>query len=235
MARILDPRLAAAAAFVRSGAAVADIGTDHAHLPLYLLETGRARFAVVSDIRPGPLERAKHNAASAGMTDRMRFVLADGLEGLEPEREGVTELMICGMGGELIARIVGASAYAKRQGVRLILGPMSSPEELRRFLAENGFRILDERLAESAGKRYAVLLAEYDGQLRSFTPGEYLLGQKNIEENGPLFRAFAGEWLERVNVRIAGRRTGGLPTAEDEALRDEIAALLRRGEDEVSV
>ena len=234
MARLLDPRLMSAADLVRSGSVAADIGTDHAHLPLYLLETGRARFAVVSDIRPGPLERARHNAAAAGMTDRMRFVLTDGLRGLEPEREGVTDILICGMGGELIARIIDGSDYPKRPGVRLILGPMSSPEELRRYLAENGFRILAERLSEAAGKRYATLLAEYDGQRRTFTPAELLLGPYNIEENGPLFRSFAGEWLDRVSVRIAGRRRGGLPTGEDEALRDEIAELLRRGEDEVN-
>lgn len=226
MPRPLDPRLAAAASFVRPGSAVADIGTDHAYLPLYLLENGTARFAVVSDINRGPLERAEKNAARAGMTGKMRFVLTDGLEGLEPEREGIDEIMICGMGGELIARIVDGSDYPKKPGVRLILGPMSSPEELRKYLADAGFRILSEKLAESAGKRYATILAEYDGVRRTFTPCELLLGRANIKENAPLFRAFAVDWLERLNVKIDGRRRGGLDTSGDEALRDEIRALL---------
>ncbi len=226
--RPLDPRLGAAAGFVRENAVVADIGTDHAYLPLFLLETGRARFAVVSDVNRGPLERARKNAAAAGMLEKMRFVLTDGLTELKPEREGVTDILICGMGGELIARIVSGSDYVKRPGVRLILGPMSSPEELRLWLAENGFRIDAESLAESAGKRYATILAEYDGKKRRFTPAELLLGKHNIEEYGPLFREFAGEWLDRVCTRIAGRKRGGLPTAEDEALRDEIAEILER-------
>jgi tRNA (adenine22-N1)-methyltransferase len=162
------------------------------------------------------------------MTSRMRFVLADGLEGVEPEREGADHILICGMGGELIARILCGSDYVKTPGVRLILGPMSSPEELRLWLAENGFRIDAESLAESAGKRYATILAEYDGKKRRFTPAELLLGKHNIEEYGPLFREFAGEWLDRVCTRIAGRKRGGLPTAEDEALRDEIAEILER-------
>ena len=225
MTRPLDPRLAAAASFVNPGAVVADIGTDHAYLPLFLLENGIARFAVASDINRGPLERAKENAEKAGMTSRMRFVLTDGLTGLEPERDGVDHILICGMGGELIARILGESAYTRRPGVRLILGPMSSPEELRLWLAENGFRIAEEKLAESAGKRYAVLLAEYDGVRRSFTPCELLLGRANIENNEPLFRDYARDWLNRINMRIEGRRRGGLPTEEDEALRDEILAL----------
>ena len=225
MTRPLDPRLAAAASFVKPGAVVADVGTDHAYLPLFLLENGIARFAVASDINRGPLERAKRNAARAGMTSRMRFVLADGLEGLEPERDGVDHILICGMGGELIARILDGSDYVKTPGVRLILGPMSSPEELRLYLAENGFRIDTEKLAESAGKRYAVILAEYDGVRRSFTPCELLLGRANMENNEPLFPEFAREWLNRVNTRIGGRRRGGLPTEADEALRDAILAL----------
>ena len=231
MTKPLDPRLAAAAAFVKPGAVVADVGTDHAYLPLFLLENGIALFAVASDINRGPLERAKENAEKTGMTSRMRFVLADGLRGLEPERDGVDHILICGMGGELIARILGESAYTRRPGVRLILGPMSSPEELRLWLAENGFRIAEEKLAKSAGKRYAVLLAEYDGVRRTFTPCELLLGRANIENNEPLFRDFAREWLCRINTRIEGRRRGGLPTGEDEALRDEILALPCMGED----
>ena len=225
MTKPLDPRLAAAASFVRQGAAVADIGTDHAYLPLYLLERGIARFAVVSDINRGPLERARKNASQAGLSSRMRFVLTDGLTGLEPERDGVDDILICGMGGELIARIIGGSEYPKKPGVRLILGPMSSPEELRGFLADSGFRIVSEKLAESGGKRYPTILAEYDGIKRTFTPCELLLGPANIEENGPLFRAFAREWLDRISVKIEGRRRGGLPTAEDEALRDSILSL----------
>ena len=225
MTKPLDPRLAAAAAFVTPGAVVADVGTDHAYLPLFLLENGTARFAVASDINRGPLERAKRNAALSGMTDRMRFVLADGLTGLDPERDGVDHILICGMGGELIARILDGSDYVRKPGVRLILGPMSSPEELRLYLAENGFRIRAEKLAESAGKRYAVILAEYDGIRRTFTPCELLLGRANIENNEPLFRDFAREWLNRVNTRIEGRRRGGLPTEEDEAIRNGILSL----------
>ena len=204
----LDPRLEAAASFVRRGSVLADVGTDHAYLPVHLLTEGIARFALAADVNRGPLGRA------------------DGLVGAEPERDGVTDIAVCGMGGELIARIVGASDYTKKPGVRLILQPMSSPAELRTFLAENGYRILDERLAESAGKIYACLLAEYDGEARAFTPAELLLGRANIEKMEPLFPAFARVWLNRLSVEIEGRRRGDLDTREAEALRDEIGRIL---------
>ncbi len=222
----LDPRLEAAASFVRRGSVLADVGTDHAYLPVHLLTEGIARFALAADVNRGPLGRAKANAKKYGVADRMRFALADGLVGAEPERDGVTDIAVCGMGGELIARIVGASDYTKKPGVRLILQPMSSPAELRTFLAENGYRILDERLAESAGKIYACLLAEYDGEARAFTPAELLLGRANIEKMEPLFPAFARVWLNRLSVEIEGRRRGDLDTREAEALRDEIGRIL---------
>ena len=222
----LDARLAAAASFVREGAVAADIGTDHALLPLFLLAEGRILFAVASDIHRGPLERAKRNAAAAGLSDRMRFVLADGLKGLEPEKDGVTDILVCGMGGELIARIVGESEYVRDPGIRLILCPMSQPDKLREFLAGAGFAVLDEKLAEAAGKRYAVLCAEYDGQIRGLTPAERLLGRANIEKNDPLFLPFASEWLARTERKIEGRITGGLDASDEIRLRDEIRAIL---------
>ena len=228
MTQLLDPRLAAAASYVRPGSVLADVGTDHAYLPVSLLLEDVIRFAVVSDINEGPLERARLNAAKYGVTDRMRFVLTDGLEGLEPERDGVDDIAICGMGGELIARIVGGSDYTRKPGVRLILQPMSSPEELRSFLAESGYAILDERLCRAAGKIYACLSVEYDGIRREYTPAELLLGQANIEKRESLFGEFAETWLRRLDTQIAGRLKGNLSVEREEALREEILSILKK-------
>ena len=118
---------------------------------------------VTSDINRAPLERAKKNAAAAGFSDRMDFVLCDGLSGLEPEKRGITDILVCGMGGELIARIVGESEYTRRPGVRLILCPMSQPDKLRAYLAESGFEILDEKLAEAAGEEKTPVSAKSAG------------------------------------------------------------------------
>ena len=107
----LNPRLSCAAGFVRQGAVFADIGTDHAYLPLFLLEEGIIERAVCSDINEGPLESARRNAAERGLSDRCAFLLADGA--CEALALGATDVAICGMGGELIADIVKRSARSK--------------------------------------------------------------------------------------------------------------------------
>lgn len=223
---IPDGRLGRAADFVREGAVVADIGTDHAYLPIYLLIQGKIKFAVASDINRGPLDSARRNAERYGLTDKMRFTLANGLDGLPLEEDGVTDIVICGMGGELIAQIISASEYTKKAGVHLILQPMSYPERLREYLAKNGYRIIDEGLCEAAGKRYTCILAEYDGVERDFTQTEYLLGERNIKNAEPLFACYAGGVAKKLREKIRGMETGGLDTAELKTCLSEINKLI---------
>ncbi len=218
----LDPRLACAASMVRQGAVVADIGTDHAYLPVYLIKNGIVGFAIASDINRGPLERARQSAARYGVEENIRFELADGLEGVNPEREGVTDIVICGMGGELIARIIHDSEYTRREGIQLILQPMSSAYELREYMAAAGFDILDERLSRAAGKIYTCILARYDGKKRKFSPTELLLGKRNIEKRELLFDDFAMRHKVGLEKRIAGLTMGGLDTSFE---REQVAAI----------
>ncbi len=222
----LDGRLNCAAAFVRQNSVIADIGTDHAYLPVYLLKNGIVKFAVASDINRGPLERAVANAGKYGVTDKMRFVLTDGLEGLEPESDGVTDIIICGMGGELIADIISASEYTKKSGIRLILQPMSYPERLRMFLAGAGYRIVDEKLCEAVGKLYTCILAEYDGVRRNYSKAEYLLGERNILNGGTIFIKYANQHAVRLEEKIAGMKKGGLDVTEFEECLAEIQKII---------
>ena len=124
-------RLLAAAGYARQGKFIADVGTDHAYLPVYLAEAGVSAGAVATDINRGPLERAAANVAAAGLSDKITLRLADGLDGVEafcPE-----DIFILGMGGELIARILGNSDSIKNENIRLILQPMTRQAALRRF------------------------------------------------------------------------------------------------------
>lgn len=165
----LDARLQAAADAAGRCALFADIGSDHAKLALYLLETGAAARAVCADIHAAPLARGQQAAARAGLAHRAAFVLSDGLDAL-PERPDVAA--VCGMGGELIADIV-ARALRRFPGgppVRFVLQPMTAVSELRRYLWENGFTIADERYAVAAGKPYVILTAVYGASSPSCPP-----------------------------------------------------------------
>lgn len=165
----LDARLQAAADAAGRCALFADIGSDHAKLALYLLETGAAARAVCADIHAAPLARGQQAAARAGLAHRAAFVLSDGLDAL-PERPDVAA--VCGMGGELIADIV-ARAQRRFPGgppVRFVLQPMTAVSELRRYLWESGFTIADERYAVAAGKPYVILTTVYGASSLSFPP-----------------------------------------------------------------
>ena len=160
----ISPRLLSAADFVRQDAILADIGTDHAYLPLFLLSEGRISRAFCSDINEGPLASARANAESAGLLDRVEFILADGADALLGR--GVTDYAICGMGGELIADIIDRAPEMKDPAVRLILQPMTRRGSLASYLYKNGFEILSEAYSQDAGKYYVTLLVGYSGECR---------------------------------------------------------------------
>ncbi len=213
----LDGRLTCAASFVRPGAVVCDVGTDHAYILVNLLQRGIATYAVASDINEGPLDRARMSAAKFGVTDRIRFVLADGLDGVHPEADGVNDIIVCGMGGELIARIVDEAAYTRTPDVRLILQPMTCAVELRQYLWDNGFDILEERLCEAAGKIYTCIHAAFDGQKRPYTPADLLLGRYHITHRGQYFDEYAAIVVRRLKTQINGMKKGDLDTTAVEA------------------
>ncbi len=152
-------RLSAAAGFIRQGAVFADIGTDHALLPIWAVTNGIAVRAVASDVNEGPLWRARENAARYGVGDRVQCVLANGFDSMESY--GITDAAICGMGGELIADIVKRAAFIKSDGFRLIVQPMTMPDAARRGLWHTGFDITDELTVCEGDKFYTVICANY--------------------------------------------------------------------------
>ncbi len=175
----LDDRLTAAADFVRSGVRIADIGSDHAYLPIYLVQIGRCHSAVATDIRKGPLRAAEEHVAKFKLDGWISLFQADGLHGIE--RFTPDDILLCGMGGELIAEILKRSSYIRCAEIHLIMQPMTMQSYLRKWLAAEGFRIHKEKLAAANGKIYPVLLASYDGIKRTFTEAEYLLGAYLIQ------------------------------------------------------
>ena len=144
----LTPRLRSVAELVPRGARFADVGTDHAYLPVWLLQQGRITGAVASDLRPGPLERARGTAEKYGLTGRMDFRLCDGLSGIQPDE--VNTIAIAGMGGETIAAILAAAPWTWERECLLLLQPMSAQPFLRRWLQAHGYTIRRELLSRES-------------------------------------------------------------------------------------
>lgn len=204
----LNARLLSAAELVRQGAVFADIGTDHAYLPLFLLDGGKISRAVCADINEGPLNSARANAAAAGLTENIEFVLTDGAAVLSGK--GITDYAICGMGGELIADIIDRAPHLRDIGVNLILQPMSRQEKLRSYLASSGFAINCESYSLDAGKYYVCMRASYVGAAQQLSELETITGPHTAEFRGREYRlSYLNAKLNSLERAYAGRRAAG--------------------------
>lgn len=191
----LSPRLDAVAQAVPPGACVIDVGTDHARLPVWLVQMGRVSRVIAVDLRPGPLEGAAALIAQTGTENRITLRLTDGLSGLGPD-DGDT-IVIAGMGGENMISILSAAPWTK-QGTFLILEPQSKQAELRKFLAENGYTVISERLVKDGGRVYPILTAR-GGVSPVYSPAELHTGLYRQISGDPLFE----EHLARLTARAA--------------------------------
>ena len=152
----LGPRLGLCASFVRPGCRLADIGADHAHLSVWLACRGAVRSAIAADVREGPLSAARRTIARCGVESLVSARLSDGLRAIRPEE--ADDIVIAGMGGELIARIVGEAPWLRTPDRHLILQPMASAEDLRRFLPRAGFAVSREEAVREDDRVYSALL-----------------------------------------------------------------------------
>ncbi len=221
----LDKRLLSCADYVRAGAVFADIGTDHGYLPIFLLKAGKIERAVLSDINEGPLGSARRNAEDAGVTDRCTFVLTDGARALS--HMGITDYVIAGMGGELIASIIEHAPALYDKNVRLILQPMTRQAALRKFLALNGFAVIDECYSASQGKHYVTIAAEYTGEKREISDIDAELGI-DITHTHDRADFFAYFELKLLSLRRAliGKEQGMADASFERELMDAIKKRL---------
>lgn len=198
----LAPRLELLASLVPKGSFVCDVGSDHAHLPIALIERGTAAGAVASDLRKGPCRRALENISLYGLEDRISVVCTDGLSGIDSFSP--TCIVIAGMGAELMSRILDESAIPKNRNVTLVLQPMKYAERLRAYLCSSGFEITGEYLVRD-GHLYQALTAEYTGVPSSLSEAELYLGRRDVRRSPELFPLFAEKQCARLKRIIASK------------------------------
>lgn len=222
----ISKRLCTVASYVRSGAVVADIGTDHAYLPIYLALENRIARGIASDINEGPISKARENIHKYGLDNVIDTCIANGLNNIESYAP--TDILICGMGGELIAQIIEKSSYVKKQGVRLILQPMTMIRELREYL-QNGFFTIAESVVCEDNKLYQIICVEYDGIIRKYSDAELELGIKNIENGGDMFDKLLHSLIAKKQKKLNGMKLGGHDTTEIEKEINELN-MFKRGD-----
>lgn len=196
----LEPRLSLCASLVRNGTRLADVGTDHAYLPIWLIRQGVVEQAAAGDIRPGPLEAARRNAEKYGVGDKLSLRLSDGLKGFSPEE--AQDVVIAGMGGELILRIVEETSWLKTGDIQLILQPMSSVPELRTGLRDLGFQVTREEAVLEGGRVYSAFSAVYIGVSPEIGPLYPVMGM--LKPGSPAVERYAEKVLRELSNQLEG-------------------------------
>jgi len=174
-----DGRLLTVSQMIRRGDRMADIGTDHAYLALYMIENGIVPSVIASDINDGPLENAARTIAAAGNPAGITLRKSDGLKAYN-ENE-VDTVVIAGMGGDVIIKIISNAGWLKNGHTELVLQPMTSAEDLREYLSSNGFEILREKATKAAGRIYTVIKAVYTGKIQPLDRCFLLIGKLDCE------------------------------------------------------
>ena len=177
----LSRRFHAVAGKVTRGNRLADIGTDHGYIPIYLVSEGICPSAIAMDVNQGPLDRADAHIREYGLSDKIGTRLSNGLERLEASE--ADSIVIAGMGGALMTDILNGGMHVIESGKELILQPQSEIFKVRHFLHDNGYRIVDEQILKEEGKYYFIIKAvpgqqKYDEEFL-YEYGECLLKEKD--------------------------------------------------------
>lgn len=212
----LQPRLRAIADLVPDGARLVDVGTDHGFIPVDLLLAERICCAIASDIGAAPLDHARRTAEQYDVTEGIEFRLCDGLRDVSADE--VDCIVIAGMGGDNIASILEAAPWTK-EGKFLLLQPMSKAEVLRRWLSENGYQTVAERLVADKGVIYPILSVR-GGEMQSVDEAQFWGGF--LLDGDPLQERYLDERILRLR-----RAAAGLEKAKDPAVQQRRGELCR--------
>lgn len=199
----LSPRLQVIADFVPEGAVVADIGTDHGYIPVYLASNKIASRIIATDINIGPLENAKSYIDKKNYREVIETRLGNGLKCLLPNE--VNTIIIAGMGGLLIIEILENSKDITETAKYFILQPMVASEELRKYLYNNKYTIVDERIAKEGSKLYEIMLVTH-GNEKINKDIYYEIGKKLVENKDKHLREFIENKIKKTEKVLTNLR-----------------------------
>lgn len=219
----LKNRLYTVSTLVPRGARVADIGTDHGHLPIYLIQQGISPFCLACDIKEKPLQSAKENIEKVGLQN-IETRLGPGLLPVLPDE--VDCITVAGMGGEVIASILEDSPWVRNERYTLILQPMTSADALRRYLCEKGFSIEKEIACEENRKVYTVMLVRFSGEC--FRPSEVFCRIGRLSPDTPAAAKYIEKQIRIAEELTADRRSAGLDTEGYDDILAELLEILKK-------
>lgn len=204
----MNNRLKAILSMVEDGVGVIDVGTDHGFIPIALAENNYKGNIYASDINREPLQTAINNAKEAGISDSINFLLCDGLEKCPPEK--VDTIVIAGMGGDMICRILDYAEWTMDQRYKLILQPMTKQEVVRYWLSNNGFITESEELPVEGDTIYQIIAARFDG-FTKYNDAELFAGKYTLTESKETYVYQLDKLIERFENVIKGLRSSEQP------------------------
>lgn len=190
----LSQRLSSVASMVTAGNCLADVGTDHGYVPIYLYERNIIPRAIAMDVNQGPLERAKLHIEESGMGEVIETRLSDGFSALKPGE--VDAALIAGMGGPLMIRILSTCPEVTASLKELILQPQSEIENVRRWLYEQGYEITKEHMVLEEGKYYPMFRAVKNPDAEKLSDLEYQFGRVEVLEERSVLKSYLVRELE---------------------------------------
>lgn len=214
-----DRRLSAVASLVRPGSVLADVGTDHAYLPAFLVQTGVCPRAVAADLRPGPLQNAEKTIAALGLEEKISTRLSDGLDAFGPD--DFDDVVLAGMGGLLITQLLARTPWLKDKSKRIIAQPMRHPWAVRSFFYENGFEIRKETCVSDGAHCYCVMAAEYTGACAAVSPAKPYVGTLGTA-SGEEARLFLRQQRRQLQTRYDALKAADADSGE----ANELAVIL---------
>ncbi|UBK68228.1 tRNA (adenine(22)-N(1))-methyltransferase TrmK [Clostridium perfringens] len=200
----LSKRLKRIAEHVDKCESVADIGTDHGYIPIYLVKEGICKKAIASDINKGPIEKAKVNVAFEGVSNKVKCLLGPGLNPLKVGE--VNGVILAGMGGNLTRDILLADMDKVKKYDFIILQPAQNPEVLREFLYKNDYEIIDEDLIKDEGRFYELFKVKYNENSEKLVfedELEYEVSPLLRKKNHQLFKEFIEEKINRCETILS--------------------------------